>query len=90
MLITAYIPISKAAGKKLLAAIFGFGVCIIIFGISSIFWVSVIALFFSGVTDGVSMVIRQTILQSDKSRCNGGRACIASVINDAGYCEVTN
>jgi MFS family permease len=31
--------------------------------LSSIFWVSVVALFFSGVTDGVSMVIRQTILQ---------------------------
>ena len=63
MLVTAYIPISKNAGMKLLAAIFGFGICIIVFGLSSIFWVSVIALFFSGVTDGVSMVIRQTILQ---------------------------
>ncbi|MFD2915256.1 MFS transporter [Psychroserpens luteus] len=63
MLVTAYIPISKNAGMKLLVAIFGFGVCIIVFGLSSIFWVSVIALFFSGVTDGVSMVIRQTILQ---------------------------
>ncbi|WP_040279505.1 MFS transporter [Psychroserpens damuponensis] len=63
MLVTAYIPISKNAGMKLLVAIFGFGVCIIVFGLSSIFWVSVVALFFSGVTDGVSMVIRQTILQ---------------------------
>jgi len=63
MLITAYLPISKNAGLKLLGAIFGFGVCIIIFGLSSIFWISVVALFFSGVTDGVSMVIRQTILQ---------------------------
>lgn len=63
MLITAYIPISKNAGMKLLAAIFGFGVCIIVFGLSSIFWVSLLALFFSGVTDGISMVIRQTILQ---------------------------
>jgi MFS family permease len=63
MLITAYIPISKNAGLKLLAAIFGFGVCIIVFGLSSIFWISIVALFFSGVTDGVSMVIRQTILQ---------------------------
>ncbi|MCB0446808.1 MAG: MFS transporter [Gelidibacter sp.] len=63
MLVTAYIPISKNAGMKLLAAIFGFGICIIVFGLSSIFWVSVVALFFSGVTDGVSMVIRQTILQ---------------------------
>ena len=63
MLITAYIPISKNAGLKLLVAIFGFGVCIIVFGLSSIFWISIVALFFSGVTDGVSMVIRQTILQ---------------------------
>lgn len=63
MLVTAYIPISKNAGKKLLLAIFGFGVCIIVFGLSSVFWISVVALFFSGVTDGVSMVIRQTILQ---------------------------
>ena len=63
MLITAYIPISRNAGMKLLVAIFGFGVCIITFGLSSIFWISIVALFFSGVTDGVSMVIRQTILQ---------------------------
>lgn len=63
MLITAYIPVSKNAGMKLLAAIFGFGICIIVFGLSEIFWVSLLALFFSGVTDGVSMVIRQTILQ---------------------------
>ena len=63
MLITAYIPISKNAGLKLLGAIFSFGICIIVFGLSSMFWISVVALFFSGVTDGVSMVIRQTILQ---------------------------
>lgn len=63
MFITAYIPISRNAGMKLLVAIFGFGISIIVFGLSSIYWVSVLALFFSGVTDGVSMVIRQTILQ---------------------------
>ena len=63
MLTTAYIPISRKAGMKLLVAVFGFGISIIVFGLSSIFWISVIALFFSGITDGVSMVIRQTILQ---------------------------
>ena len=63
MLITAYIPISRKAGLKLLVAVFGFGISIIVFGLSTIFWISVVALFFSGVTDGVSMVIRQTILQ---------------------------
>lgn len=63
MLTVAYFPLNNKAGLKLLWAIFGFGICIIVFGISTIFWVSLIALFFSGVTDGVSMVIRQTILQ---------------------------
>ena len=63
MLATAYIPPTKNAGKKLLVAVFGFGLCIIAFGLSTWFWVSALALFLSGVTDGVSMVVRQTILQ---------------------------
>ena len=40
-----------------------FGICIIIFGLSEIFWISVLAMFLSGVFDGVSVVIRNTILQ---------------------------
>lgn len=63
MLISAYVPLYKKAGMKLLAAIFVFGLCIITFGISTIFWLSVAALFLSGVADGISVVIRQTILQ---------------------------
>lgn len=63
MFISAYVPLYKNAGKKLLIAIFAFGVCIIVFGISTIFWLSVLALFLSGVADGISVVIRQTILQ---------------------------
>ncbi|MFC5681870.1 MFS transporter [Flavobacterium sp. MAHUQ-51] len=63
MLVTAYVPLSKNAGLKLLGAIFGFGVCIIVFGLSTYFWISLFALFFSGVFDGISVVIRQTILQ---------------------------
>lgn len=63
IIISAYIPLYKNAGMKLLGAIFVFGLCIIAFGVSTIFWISVIALFLSGVADGVSVVIRQTILQ---------------------------
>ena len=63
MFIAAYIPITKNAGTKLLIAIFGFGISIITFGLSSLFWVSVLSLFIYGLTDGISMVIRQTILQ---------------------------
>ncbi|WP_179344541.1 MFS transporter [Winogradskyella ursingii] len=63
MLATTYIPITKNTGKKLLVSVFGFGVCMIIFGASKLLWLSVLALFFSGVFDGISMVVRQTILQ---------------------------
>jgi MFS family permease len=63
MIISAYISLNKKAGMKLLGAIFMFGVCIIIFGLSEIFWISVLAMFLSGVFDGVSVVIRNTILQ---------------------------
>ena len=63
MFVTTYIPINKKTGKKMLISVFIFGVSIIAFGLSSIFWVSVFALFISGAADGISMVIRQTILQ---------------------------
>lgn len=63
MIIAAYFSLNKHAGIKLLTAIFIFGISIIIFGLSEIFWISVMALFLSGVADGVSVVIRNTILQ---------------------------
>ena len=47
----------------MLISVFIFGVSIIAFGLSSLFWLSVVALFISGAADGISMVIRQTILQ---------------------------
>ncbi len=63
LIISAYVPMNKNAGIKLLSAIFAFGICIIVFGLSTIFWLSVLALFLSGAVDGISVVIRQTILQ---------------------------
>jgi MFS family permease len=63
MLASTMFSIEKNTGKKLLLAVFGFGICIIVFGLSQNFWISVVALFLSGVTDGFSVVIRSTILQ---------------------------
>lgn len=63
MVATTYIPITKNTGKKLLVAVFGFGVFMIVFGASKLLWLSVFALFCSGLFDGISMVVRQTILQ---------------------------
>lgn len=77
VVITAYLPIAKNAGRKLLFAVFGFGLCIIGFGLSTVFWFSVVLLFLSGVTDGISVVIRQTILQLKAPENMRGR--VASV-----------
>ncbi|CAL1519971.1 MFS transporter [Chitinophaga sp. MM2321] len=63
MFILAHRPLVNKPGIKLLAAIFGFGLCIILFGISTSFYLSIAALLISGALDGVSVIIRQTILQ---------------------------
>jgi len=63
MLGSTRFPLHKNAGKKLLFAVFAFGICMIVFGLSTYFWLSVAALFLSGAVDGVSMIVRQTILQ---------------------------
>lgn len=56
-------PLIHHQGRWLIAAITGFGLCILLFGLSTWFWLSFVALFFSGMFDGVSVVIRSTILQ---------------------------
>ena len=56
-------PLKTHQGKKLLLAVAGFGVCMIVFAISKVFWLSFIALLASGILDGVSVVVRGTIAQ---------------------------
>ncbi len=63
ILIITLFPARKNQGKKLLLAVGGFGVCIILFALSKMFWLSFAALVMSGVLDGFSMVVRGTIVQ---------------------------
>ena len=63
ILIITLFPARKNQGKKLLLAVGGFGVCIILFALSKMFWLSFAALVLSGVLDGFSMVVRGTIVQ---------------------------
>lgn len=56
-------PVQRHAGRVLLVAVAGFGLCIIGFGLSTSFWLSALWLLLSGVCDGVSVVLRSTILQ---------------------------
>jgi hypothetical protein len=56
-------PLRRRQGYILLYAVFGFGIGIILFGISKIFLLSFVALVFCGMLDGISVVIRGTIVQ---------------------------
>lgn len=59
----AFVPLKKNQGKILLAAVAGFGLCIIGFGLSKWYWLSFFFLVCSGMLDGISVVIRGTIVQ---------------------------
>lgn len=56
-------PPIKNAGKILLGVVACFGVSMIVFALSQNFFLSLFALAMSGLFDGVSMVIRETILR---------------------------
>jgi len=63
MVTLVYFPPLKHAWRNLILAIAGFGVATLIFGVSTNFWISVVALFFTGAFDSISVVIRQTVLR---------------------------
>jgi MFS family permease len=56
-------PLQKQQGKLMMLCVAGFGAMIILFGLSQMFWLSMFALFMSGVLDGISVIVRSTILQ---------------------------
>jgi MFS family permease len=56
-------PLRKNQGKTLMMVVAGFGCCIILFGISKVFWLSFAALLLSGLLDAIRVVIRGTIVQ---------------------------
>lgn len=59
----ARFPLERNAGRWLLAAVAGFGLCMIGFALAPLFWLGAAALMLSGVCDGVSVVMRSTIMQ---------------------------
>lgn len=69
----ALFPLKKNQGKILMMVVAGFGICIIIFGISEVFWISFFALMIGGILDGISVVIRGTIVQMKTPDAMRGR-----------------
>jgi MFS family permease len=62
ILITIF-PLAKKQGYKLFWAVAGFGLCIIVFGLSHVYWISFAALLFAGMLDGISVIVRGTVMQ---------------------------
>ena len=63
MAILVKYPMRHKQGLKMLLAVAGFGICIIIFGLSKWYWLSFAALLIAGLFDAVSVVVRGTIMQ---------------------------
>lgn len=59
----AHQPPFRRAGRALLLAVATFASCIVVFGLSRSFLLSVVVLFVSGMADNISVVIRGTLLQ---------------------------
>ena len=64
MFLCAYYPPTDKAWRNLLWAVVGFGVATLVFAVSESFALSLVMLFFTGATDSISVIIRQTLLQA--------------------------
>ncbi len=73
-------PPTHNAGRTLLISVAGFGISIIVFALSHTLWLSLLALVFSGGFDGVSMVIRRSILRLRTPAHLRGRVASVSLL----------
>jgi len=66
-------PIERGAGSKLFGAIVVYGLATLVFGISTSFALSMVALAVTGAADMVSVVVRQTLVQLETPDAMRGR-----------------
>jgi len=56
-------PGFRHAGRALLGSVAAFGICMIVFGLSTSLWLSLVVLAVSGAVDNISVVIRHVLVQ---------------------------
>lgn len=66
-------PVRRRTGPVLLGAVAVFGLAMLVFGLSTAFWLSMAALALSGAADMVSVVIRSTLVQLETPDAMRGR-----------------
>ena len=72
-LLLSRFPITRHAGRVLLAAVAVYGAATIVFGLSTSFVLSLLALVVAGAGDMVSVVVRQSLVQLDTPDAMRGR-----------------
>lgn len=75
-----YAPPLRNPGMLMFLCVAGFGISTVVFGISDIFWVSIVALVLMGIFDMVSVVIRQTLVQTLTPKAMLGRVNAVNLI----------
>ena len=73
-------PIRSGVGKVLLWSVAGFGLCMIGFGLSTLFWLSMILLAISGAFDSVSVIVRSTLIHTHTPENMKGRVAAVNSI----------
>jgi MFS family permease len=73
-------PPIRHAGRNLILCVAGFGVSVIVFALSTNFYLSMAALFMSGIFDGISVVIRRAILRLHSPEHMRGRVAAVNMI----------
>jgi MFS family permease len=66
-------PLRRHVGRTLLTSVGLYGACIVVFGLSTSFWLSLVVLAVSGGADMVSVVIRHTLVQMETPDAMRGR-----------------
>jgi len=62
-IVVAHWPLRRRAGAVMLWCVFGFGLFTVMFGLSRSFALSLVLLFFTGMTDTISVIVRSTMIQ---------------------------
>ena len=73
-------PINNAGGRILICTVVVFGFGVIMFGLSTVFWASLLALFVMGASDSVSVFIRNLLVQSVTPDEKRGRVTAVSSV----------
>jgi MFS family permease len=73
-------PLQRRVGFRLLAAVGVYGLCTLVFGLSTHFGLSLVALALTGAADNVSVVTRQTLMQLETPDEMRGRVAAVNSI----------